>query len=342
MALVKNKNFILVFFGWNISYFGTMLQDFGFSIFVLLTTGSAVKFSITLCIQIIPQVLFAPLSGYVSDRFNRKNLAVMYDFLSAAVVCTALAVYAINGTISIWFIYICIFILSSVNTFNEPVLGCIFQSILEPADFTRAKSANSAVKNAVTLIAPAVAGMIFGLGGIVPIMMLNAFSFLCSALLQCGLRIKKEYIPDSSGGLPLLDSIREGFDYIRKEPFILSFLFTFSVLNFISPVVTVGAPVLAKNLLHLGADGIGFVSSFIAAGFLIGSLLAGLLSSWLMRIEYRKLVFACVCSMMAGLCLFYIWLKAVVVYMPPAANAAVLVLMTFFIVIPEVVMQIHI
>lgn len=116
MSLLRNRNYLLLRTAWSISSFGTKVQSFAFSLYVLAITGSAVQFSITLCMQMLPIVLFAPFSGFAADRLNRKVQIVLYDILSALTVTVLLFLYLLNGKLSVLLIYACVFLSFPAST----------------------------------------------------------------------------------------------------------------------------------------------------------------------------------------------------------------------------------
>ena len=79
------KNFHLMVFGQIISILGSALLRFALSLYVLDSTGSESLFATMFAISNIP-LLLAPLGGAVADRFNRRNLMVLFDFTSSAIV----------------------------------------------------------------------------------------------------------------------------------------------------------------------------------------------------------------------------------------------------------------
>ena len=79
------KDFNLVVLGQIVSMFGASLVRFALSLYVLDITGRADIFSTVYAISNIPRLLM-PLGGAIADRFNRRNLMVIYDFSSSFIV----------------------------------------------------------------------------------------------------------------------------------------------------------------------------------------------------------------------------------------------------------------
>ena len=73
-GLMKNKNFIIIVIGQIISLFGNAIQRFSMSLYLLEFTGSTAAFSTILAVSTIPYIIFAPISGRLSDNINRKKI----------------------------------------------------------------------------------------------------------------------------------------------------------------------------------------------------------------------------------------------------------------------------
>jgi MFS family permease len=90
MVIMKVKlfshNFILVVIGQVISLLGSAMLRFALSLYVLDTTGRADIFALVIAISVIPSIIFSPFGGAIADRFNRRNLMVIFDFSSSAIV----------------------------------------------------------------------------------------------------------------------------------------------------------------------------------------------------------------------------------------------------------------
>ena len=87
---LSHKNFTLLVIGQIISLFGSSIQRFALSLYLLDLTGSASVFASILAISMIPVVLVSPVAGILADRGNKKHLMIGLDVISAillAILC---------------------------------------------------------------------------------------------------------------------------------------------------------------------------------------------------------------------------------------------------------------
>jgi len=88
---MRNKNFFIMVIGQIISLFGSAIQRFSMSLYLLEFTGSTAAFANILAISTLPYIFMAPIAGRLSDKVNRKKIMVWLDFICSLMI----AIYAI-------------------------------------------------------------------------------------------------------------------------------------------------------------------------------------------------------------------------------------------------------
>lgn len=342
MKLLRNKNFMLLLLGWNISNIGTMIQSFAFSLFVLTTTGSSAKFSFVLSLQIIPYVIFAPFSGYLADKIDRKKLIISLDFLSGTIVFMMILSYVINGKIYIYEIYMCVLVLASIKTFFSPVSSCLFQNVVKEDELSRAYSINSTVSNIGNVFYPMLAGILYGFLGINTVMIINALSFFVSGICEVFIRLNPQAFTEHKEKTKTFkESIKEGFIYVKSEPFIKSFLFILCALNFILPTINIGITTLANNLMKLNPAQIGLIESFLSIGMIIASVSSGFLTPQKLKLTVNRIMIICILSVAFIFILSGAWLAIIYSSLTTLQNIIVLIGINLIIVISVTYLQIN-
>lgn len=81
-----NKDFSLIIIGQIISLIGNAILRFTLPLYLLDTTGSATLFGSILAIAMIPSILLSPFGGMIADRVNKRNIMIILDFLTAAIM----------------------------------------------------------------------------------------------------------------------------------------------------------------------------------------------------------------------------------------------------------------
>ena len=112
----RHRNFRLFYAGQAISLIGTWIQQIALSWLVYRTTGSGFLLGLTTFCSQIPMLIFLPLAGLLSDRYDRRKLMIA-AYVLAAVQASALGLLTLSGTISIWQILMLGFVYGVIMAF---------------------------------------------------------------------------------------------------------------------------------------------------------------------------------------------------------------------------------
>lgn len=342
MSLIKNKNYLLLRTGWTVSSLGSQLQGFAFSFYVLAVTKSALQYSLTLCMEFLPMLLFAPFAGYLADRYDRKKQIILFDLLSALAVFLLILIYTAQGHLQIFEIYLCVFVLSTCQTFFSPAASCLIQTSVQPEDYTRQKSVDSTISSAITLFAPAAAGLLYSFFGIGVVLIVNAVSFLFSAFLELFLQLPSYKAENQDASSPsFLRSLGEGVVHIRKSRFILSFLFVLSLLNFILPSIEIGLMTVSQKLMHLSSTMIGFEVSALSVGMICGALVCGAFAKKFQNVSINRIIIFSLIVDCAVFFLIGIWLKFIYAFLPTLPNVLIFIALNFILTFGNTILSVN-
>lgn len=270
---MKNKNFIIVVIGQIISLFGNAIQRFSMSLYILDVTGSAVTFSRILAISTVPYILFAPIAGLLADTINRKKIMIYLDFFSA-VLMTIYSLILINGRDNTIIVTSVMFILSIIYTLYNPAVTASIPQIVEKEKLASANGVIQQVGAIVNLLGPIIAGLLYSFVEIKIIVILNAVSFLISAILEMFLDIpyleQKEKFNN-----PILKSLiemKKSFNYLKeKKKIVLGIIVSYALTNiFVVPILSIISPYFIKIELNMSSAIYGFVEAIFVLGIIIG------------------------------------------------------------------------
>ncbi|MCT8978381.1 MFS transporter [Clostridium sp. CX1] len=273
---MQNKNFVIVIIGQVISLFGNAVQRFCMSLYILDLTGNAAVFSTILAISTVPYILFAPIAGLLADTVNRKKIMVYLDFFSSALM----AVYSIilmSGRDNTIIVGIIMFILSIVYTLYSPSVTASIPQIVEKEKLASANGIIQQVGAVVNLVGPIIAGLLYSFVEIKVIVIINATSFLLSAILEMFLDIPDLEVKEKFKN-PISQSIKEmkkSFTYLKqKKKIVLGIILSYGLTNiFVVPILTVVSPYFIKLKLNMSASVYGFVEAIFVLGMILGGMI---------------------------------------------------------------------
>ena len=284
-GLMRNKNFIIIVIGQIISLFGNAIQRFSMSLYLLEFTGSTAAFARILAISTIPYIIFAPIAGRLSDNINRKKIMVYLDLICSVII----GVYAfilLRGHDHEIIVGTVMFILSLCATLYGPAVTSSIPQIVEEKKLTSANGVINQVGSVVNFAGPILAGLLYGLLGIKAIVIINAVSFLISAIMEMFLDIpdvaKKEDVSgDSNEKVISIEFVKkscidmkESFIYLKHEKkVILGIIASYALCNiFLVPILSIVAPYFINVFLGLPSEVFGVVEAICVLGMILGGL----------------------------------------------------------------------
>ena len=274
----KNKyNFALLAISQGVSLIGTSLLRFAVSLHVLDLTGSAEIFATMVAVSVLPMVFFMPLGGAIADRFSKKMLLVISDSANTLLVAV-LAVMLFGGSQSVFLLGATITLLTLVSACYHPTVSASLPVVVDKEELVKANGIIKGIRSISVLIAPMMAGFLFGTIGVDNLVALCAIVFLFSAVINIFIKIPYSPQKRQGGIMPAIAAdLKEGFIHITKEnPLLLRLALTFTVLVFFfQAMMSVAFPYMLRISFGLGEQTIGIANALLGLAVLTGSLAAG-------------------------------------------------------------------
>jgi predicted MFS family arabinose efflux permease len=261
--LRRNANFRRLWMAQLISEIGDWFYSLAVYDLLLLTTHSAKAVSWAIIIQTLPWFFMTPLAGHIVDRFSRRRLMILADVVRGFVV---LGLLLARSQSQVWLVYSLLGLEVIFASFFEPARSALLPSIASADEILPANALSSATWSLALTVGAALGGAVAALLGRNMAFAVNSLSFFTSALLILRIHVRESHLVPAGGDLPqarALQSLREGWEYIRRNPKV-------SVLAF----AKTGVGVIGGSLLLLSIFG---ERVFPVAGH--GALAMGLLYS---------------------------------------------------------------
>lgn len=288
------KNFTLMAVGQIISLFGNSILRFALSLYVLDTTGSAAVFGGILAVSMLPTVALSPFGGILADRVNRRNIMVVLDFSTAALIACFSLFFLDGGGVPA--IGVTMVLLSVIQSIYQPSVQSSIPALCSDKHLEQANGVVVQVNATANLLGPILAGFLYGMLGIHTILLGSGICFFLSACMELFLHIPFVRQPGKSSALAIVrEDFRAAFHFLAHEnPSLLKLLGVITGLNlFISSMITVGLPYLVKIHLRLSSQHYGFAEGALAAGAILAGCLAGLVTKRLtFQNSYKLLTLA--------------------------------------------------
>lgn len=288
ISVPPGRNFALMVLGQVISILGAALLRFALSLYVLDTTGSEALFATLYAISSIP-LLLAPLGGAIADRFNRRNLMVIFDFTSSAItLCLVLAMGL--GGVSVFLIGAVMVLLSLVSALYTPAVTASVPLLVASDKLESSNGIVQVVQSLSGIAAPILGGFLYGAFNVQTLVIVSSIAFFLSAVMEIFIRIpfvKREQEGHMIG--TIAKDLKEGFAFVVKDPFIFKSMTLAALLNLVlSPLFIVGIPIILRVTMQSSDKMYGVGMGLVEFAMILGALAVGFFAKRMkMKTLYR-------------------------------------------------------
>ena len=217
----------------------------------------------------IPTFLLGPVAGVWIDRWERRKLLLVTQFL-AAVQSLMLAGLTLSGRITISEIVGLSVFQGLINAFDMPARqSFLVQMVGGRTDLGNAIALNSTMVNGARLLGPALAGITIAAVGEGYCFLIDGMSYF--AVIASLLAMKLDVQPPSKSTDSTLVQLKEGWKYVTSFAPIRTVLIMFVIISFMGVPYTVLMPVFASKILHGGPHTLGFLMGAAGVGAIIAA-----------------------------------------------------------------------
>ena len=290
---LRNPHYRLWLIGGTISLLGDQFYLVALPWLVLQQTGSAVAMGAIMMTGAIPRAFLMLMGGAVSDRMSARK--IMMATATARTICvTVIGLLVWLRILRTWELYALAFAFGVADAFAVPAQTAYMPSLLKREQLVAASSVSQSTGQLTTILGPVPAGLVIQTLGVAWAFFLDAISFL----FIIGALWKLPDPPKSQAPRKAMwHSIAEGIAYVGKDVPLRSLMLLATILNFcVAGPVSIGLAYLTKTRFGSPAA-YGIVISAVAAGSLLGALLAGV---WKIR---RRGVMILAVAAVLGVCL---------------------------------------
>lgn len=293
-----SKDFTLVVIGQIISLFGNATIRFALPLYLLNLTGSSALYGTVTACAFIPAILLSPIGGIVADKVNKRNIMVILDFFTAAVILAFSLL--INEVNLILLLTVTLMLLYGIAGVYQPSVQASIPALTNQNNFMVANSIINTISSFASLIGPVLGGVLYSAYGLEPVLWVCIVCFIISAVMEIFIKIPFQKQASDSG---ILKTARTDFAnsirFIRKDkPVIGKAVLVICGINlFLAAMIIVALPYLVTEVFNLEASQANRLYSFaegaLAAGGLAGGIGAGIFAKKLAIRKSGNLVIAC-------------------------------------------------
>jgi MFS family permease len=272
---LRHRNFRLFWSGQIVSLIGTWMQIVAQGWLVYRLTDSPLMLGLVNVVALLPVLPVSLLAGVLSDRFPRRSLIISTEIvlMLQAFVMAALTWLKV---VDVWHIVVLSFVLGAAAALEQPARLAFVVDTVGKEDLTNAVALNASVYNSARIVGPAIAGLLVAWIGEAGCFFVNGVTYWAVILALLAIRLPPQTVPRER--LRVATSLIEGFRYIWDVRTIRALMAIVAVSSFFAlPYMTL-MPVFARDVLHAGPQGLGFLMTAVGLGAISGAL-------WVANIE---------------------------------------------------------
>lgn len=279
---LSNREFRILWFGMLFLMGAMQMQMIARGYLTYELTGSPALLGVVSAGFALPMLLLSLFGGAFADRLERKRI-IQLGQVGAALIALFVGVSVSTDTVTWYHLLAASMLQGAVFSFLMPARQAIIPQLVGQERLGNAMALNAMGMSATTLVAPAVAGVLYGnIYGYVPIGPDGVYYIITAMCVMATLLTGR--LPKLTGGgtgrSGVLSDIRAGLSYIRRSPLVMALL----VIGLTSTVLAMPfrflMPIFIVDIYGLGPESMGLMVSIMGLGSLGGSLFIAALGNW--------------------------------------------------------------
>lgn len=239
MGIIMNENkwkrYITRFLSaQTISLLGSSIVQYAIIWYLTLTTSSGKIIMLSTLCGFLPQILISLFAGVWIDRYNRKRIVMITDFLIASATLL-LALCFLTGHKNIWLLFAVLAIRSAGTGIQTPAVNAIIPQIVPKEYLMKINGINSTLSSIIMFVSPAISGAILSISTLEETLFIDILTALIGILITATVPIEP-----LKADCRLIKShfveLKDGVVYLKDHHFIRRLLlFQVFILFLISP-----------------------------------------------------------------------------------------------------------
>lgn len=269
------KTFIIVWLGQLVSTFGSRMTSFAIKIWAWEITGQATALALVTVFTQVPCLLITPFAGIIVDRWNRKLLLIAGDTVT---VLSNIAIFLLylTGNLQIWHLYVIGAVSGAFNQLQDLAYSASITLMVPKQQYTRASSMRSILHYGSIIIAPALAGVLYYVIGLLGILLIDFVTFCIAIATVLFARIPQPPLMEESRQ-NIRGELAFGVRYIFAYPGLLALLAAEALFIFAHDL---GAALQAPMILARTGNDARILGSVYSAAGIGGITGAIIISTW--------------------------------------------------------------
>ncbi|MFL5680663.1 MAG: MFS transporter [Chloroflexota bacterium] len=276
-SVLRSPDFLKLWAGQTISSFGTQVTILAVPIVAALTLHvSAFEFGLLTTIEFVPFVVLSLPAGVWVDRIRRRPILVTADLLRAVSLLSIPAAFALNA-LTIWQLYVVVFVNGCLTVFFDVAYQSYLPSVVERDQLVEGNARLELTRGASQRLGPGVAGVLIGIATAPVALLVDAVSYLVSALSLTWIRRSEPAIERRAATHPrssMRADVAVGLRYVAGHRWLRALAMTVAIENLFGNIADSILILYLVTERHVSPALIGLAFTIGSVGVIGGALVA--------------------------------------------------------------------
>lgn len=235
-------------------------------------TESAFLVAMMTMLRLLPMGLFGVFLGALAERFDRGRTLFLVVLLMAG-TSVVLAILNQTGQLEVWHLAFASFVNGCGWCTDNPVRRVMIGEVVGRDRMSLAMSLDVGANNASRMVGPVIGGILLAGAGLQGVLVLSVLMYCAALLAVVTVRAR---IPRAAEPGAVLARIAEGLAVVRSDRRLTGVLLVTVIYNIFAWPFTSMIPVIGRDRLHLGPEGVGLLATMDGIGAFAGALVLAL------------------------------------------------------------------
>jgi MFS family permease len=263
-----------------VAFVGSIIGDRAYIVAVAVYAyqqGGPVAVGIVGAVRSLAMAFSYPLAATLADRHSRRRVMLVSDLVCATLAWSGAAVIAMDGPAAL--VYTLVVSTAVAATCFRPAQAALLPSLArDPSELTAANVVSSTIESVGFFAGPALAGLMLAVADVQAVFVMNAVSFLWSALFVIRLSTPRPRLEAGEGSERERETFvahaAVGFRAILGDRTLRLIVGLFCAQTVVAGASAVFVVAIALGLLDLGQAGVGYLEAVFGLGALVGGFAA--------------------------------------------------------------------
>ncbi|MGZ8696731.1 MAG: MFS transporter [Gaiellaceae bacterium] len=278
-GLWRQSDFLKLWSAETVSQFGTQISALALPLAAIdVVRASAFEVAALTTAEFLPFLLVSLPAGVWVDRLPRRPILIAGDLARAALLVSIPIAYFFDA-LTIWQLYGVGFLAGIATVFFDIAYQSYLPALVERQQIIDGNAKLEISRSAAQTGGPGLAGLLIGLLKAPPAILIDAVSFIASALFIFRIRKTETSLKERAPRRKMRVELWEGLSYVLRHPYLKNIAACTALFNFFGMLGFAILLVFARRELHLGPLAIGLAFTIGSLGAMLAAFTAGPISS---------------------------------------------------------------